>query len=89
MHPEFAGIIDDAVELVTAFPESQGAVLSNSTMLHKVLVNKIEDNILKLVPYQDSAYPAVERPNSPAFTFARLLEQLYRFNGNLIIKPCS
>ena len=59
-------------------------------MLHKEEVfqalNKIEDNILKLDSILDSRIRQLNVPNSPAFTFSRLLEQLCRFNGNLIIQ---
>lgn len=91
MHPEFAGIIDDTIETRNRFfPTAKIAVLSNSTMLHKEDVfqalNKVEDNILKLDSVLDSRIAQLNAPNSPAFTFNRLLEYLCRFNGNLIIQ---
>ena len=91
LHPEFAGIIDDTIETRNRFfPKAKIAVLSNSTMLYKEDVfqalNKIEDNILKLDSISDSRIGQLNVPNSPAFTFDRLLEQLCRFNGNLIIQ---
>lgn len=91
MHPEFADIIDDTIETRNRFfPKAKIAVLSNSTMLHKedvfLALNKIEDNILKLDSISDSRIGQLNVPNSPAFTFDRLLEQLCRFNGNLIIQ---
>lgn len=91
MHPEFEGIIDDTIATRNHFfPNAKIAVLSNSTMLHKEGVfralNKIEDNILKLDSVLDSRIRQLNAPNSPAFTFDRLLEQLCRFNGNLIIQ---
>ena len=91
MHPEFAGIIDDTIETRNRFfPKAKIAVLSNSTMLHKedvfLALNKIEDNILKLDSVSDSRIGQLNVPNSPSFTFDRLLEQLCHFNGNLIIQ---
>ncbi|WP_075559655.1 radical SAM protein [Parabacteroides timonensis] len=91
MHPEFEGIIEDTIATRNRyFPNAKIAVLSNSTMLHKEGVfralNKIEDNILKLDSVLDSRIQQLNVPNSPAFTFERLLEQLCRFNGNLIIQ---
>lgn len=91
LHPEFAGIIDDTIEIRDRFfPKTRIAVLSNSTMLHKEEVfralNKVEDNILKLDSVLDSRIRQLNAPHSPAFTFDRLLEQLCRFNGNLIIQ---
>lgn len=91
MHPEFAGIIDDTIETRNRFfPEAKIAVLSNSTLLHKEDVfqalNRVEDNILKLDSVLDSRIRQLNVPNSPSFTFGRLLEQLCRFNGNLMIQ---
>ena len=91
MHPEFSGIIDDTIETRNRFfPNTKIAVLSNSTMLHKEEVfqalNKIEDNILKLDSVLDSRIQQINVPNTPSFTFDKLLKQLCRFNGNLIIQ---
>lgn len=91
MHPEFAGIIEDTIATRDSFfPKTKIAVLSNSTMLHKEEVfqalNKIEDNIMKLDSVLDSRIRQLNAPNSPSFTFDKLLKQLCRFNGNLIIQ---
>ncbi len=91
MHPEFEGIIDDTIETRNHFfPKAKIAVLSNSTMLHKESVfralNKIEDNIMKLDSVMDSRIRQLNAPNSPSFTFDRLLQQLCRFEGNVIIQ---
>lgn len=91
MHPEFEGIIEETIAVRNRFfPKAKIAVLSNSTMLHKEGVfralNKIEDNILKLDSVLDSRIRQLNAPNSPSFTFDRLLAQLCRFEGNLIIQ---
>lgn len=91
MHPEFGGIIEDTIAARDRyFPQAKIAVLSNSTMLHREEVfqalNKIEDNILKLDSVLDNRIRQLNAPNSPAFTFGHLLEQLCRFEGNLIIQ---
>jgi wyosine [tRNA(Phe)-imidazoG37] synthetase (radical SAM superfamily) len=91
MHPEFSGIIDDTIETRNKFfPNTKIAVLSNSTMLHKEEVfealNKIEDNILKLDSVLDSRIQQINAPNIPSFTFEKVLNQLCRFDGNLIIQ---
>lgn len=91
MHPEFAGIIEDTIATRDSFfPKTKIAVLSNSTMLHKEEVfqalNKIEDNIMKLDSVLDSRIRQLNAPNSSSFTFDKLLKQLCRFNGNLIIQ---
>lgn len=91
MHPEFGGIIEDTIATRNRFfPSAKIAVLSNSTQLHKEEVfqalNKVEDNILKLDSVLDTRIRQLNAPHSPSFTFDRLLEQLCRFNGNLIIQ---
>lgn len=91
LHPQFGSIIDDTIATRNRFfPSAKIAVLSNSTLLHKEEVfralNKIEDNILKLDSVLDERIRQLNVPNSPAFTFDRLLKQLCRFEGNLIIQ---
>lgn len=91
LHPEFSGIIDDTIATRNHyFPQTKIAVLSNSTMIHKESVfealNKIEDNILKIDSVLDSRIKQVNGPNLPAFNAKGLIEQLCRFNGNVIIQ---
>ena len=91
MHPEFGGIIDDTLATRDRFfPKAKIAVLSNSTMLHKEDVfqalNKIEDNIMKLDSVSDDRIRQLNVPNAPSFTFDKLLKQLCRFDGNVIIQ---
>ena len=49
-------------------------------------LNKIEDNILKLDSVLDSRIQQINAPNIPSFTFEKVLNQLCRFDGNLIIQ---
>ncbi|MCC8142573.1 MAG: radical SAM protein [Tannerellaceae bacterium] len=91
MHPQFGDIIDDTIELRNKLcPAAKVAVLSNATMLHKEAVfnalNKIDDNILKLDSVLDLRIQQLNVPNQPSFTFEKLLSQLCRFKGNLIIQ---
>lgn len=91
LHPEFAGIIDDTVATRNRFfPSARIAVLSNATRIGRPAVfealNKVDDNILKLDSVSDSRIRQLDRPASPSFTFADLLEGLKRFEGNLIIQ---
>ena len=91
MHPEFGGIIEDTIATRNHFfPSARIAVLSNSTMLHKEPVfqalNQIEDNIMKLDSVLDTRIRQLNVPNVPSFTFDKLLQQLCRFDGNLIIQ---
>ncbi|MCF8359415.1 MAG: hypothetical protein K9H26_11685 [Prolixibacteraceae bacterium] len=90
MHPQFAGIIDDTLSLRDRLaPDARIAVLSNSMHLNKQAVvealKKVDDNILKL----DSAFTeTVEIMNCPVvpFNLEKLVGQLCRFNGKLIIQ---
>ena len=90
LHPGFAGIIDDTVELRNRHaPKAKIAVLSNATMLHKKPVfealQKIEDNIQKL----DSAFEeTIKLLNCPQgnFNIQKVVEQLAAFNGKIIIQ---
>ncbi|MDP4226001.1 MAG: radical SAM protein [Bacteroidota bacterium] len=90
IHPEFAGIIDDTLELRNLyFPSAKVAVLSNATMLHNPAVfaalNKVDDNILKL----DSANEATIRLHNnpyPGFSLDKLMKHLKAFKGHLIIQ---
>jgi wyosine [tRNA(Phe)-imidazoG37] synthetase (radical SAM superfamily) len=90
IHPAFASIIDDTIELRNRyFPEAQISVLSNSTMIHNnnvvAALQKIDQNILKI----DSAIPStIHDMNQPTgkFILNELIEHLKSFNGRLIIQ---
>lgn len=90
LHPDFAGIIDDTIEIRNNFaPNCRIAVLSNSTMLHKEPVFKallkVDENILKL----DSAVPeTVELLDCPIgkFDLEKVIEQISRFGKQAIIQ---
>lgn len=90
LHPDFADIIDDTIELRNTYaPEARVAVLSNSTMLHKAKVvealKKVDDNILKL----DSAIiSTIEIMNIPGknFNFDSMIDHLISFEGKLTIQ---
>ncbi|MBN2806603.1 MAG: hypothetical protein JXR22_08075 [Prolixibacteraceae bacterium] len=90
MHPNFAGIIDDTLNLRDLWaPKARIAVLSNSTMLFKAPVvaalKKVDDNILKL----DAAIPeTIALMNQPVglFNLDTLVDQLIAFKGQLVIQ---
>ena len=90
LHPEFAGIIDDTIELRNQLsPKARIAVLSNATMLHNPKVFdallKIEDNIQKL----DSAFePTIQIMDCPrgSFNLNNVVNQLTRFGDKVIIQ---
>lgn len=90
LHPDFAAIIDDTVELRNQLaPNARIAVLSNATMIHKPAVvsalRKVDDNIQKL----DSAFSeTIEKLDCPMvlFDLKKTVENLKSFNGQVIIQ---
>ena len=91
IHPDFAGIIDDTIAIRNQHcPSAKIAVLSNSTMLDREDVFqalcKIEDNIMKLDSVLDTRIRQIDKPNQPGFCFEKLLKNLCRFEGKLIIQ---
>ncbi len=90
LHPDFAGIIDDTLELRALLaPQARIAVLSNATMLHRsdvvAALLKVEDNIQKL----DSAFvETIEKLDCPMgrYDLNKTVEQLKAFNGQVIIQ---
>jgi len=90
LHPEFAGIIDDSIELRNKyFPDARIAVLSNSTAIKRPEIRKallkVDSNILKL----DSAFDLTVRiHNQPAVNIStdELIKDLEGLNGQLIVQ---
>ena len=90
LHPEFAEIIDDTIELRDKLtPNARIAVLSNATMLHKKSVFnallKIKDNIQKLDSAFEETVRMLDIPNSN-FSLEKVVKQLESFNGKVIIQ---
>lgn len=91
LHPDFAGIIDDTIDIRDQHcPSAKIAVLSNSTMLDREDVFqalcRIEDNIMKLDSVLDARIRQIDNPTQPGFCFEKLLKNLCRFEGNVIIQ---
>ena len=91
MHPDFAGIIDDTLDIRDSlFPLSKVAVLSNSTMLHKDEVVKalckVDDNLMKFDAARNDFIEQIDQPVLRDFTAEKLIEQLCQFNGKLSIQ---
>jgi len=90
-HPDFAGIIDDTIEIRNKyFPSAKVSVLSNATMLHKKDVfealKKVDNNIQKL-DTTDAAYiRKVDQPLSPDYDVRKVIEHLKAFEGDVIIQ---
>ena len=90
IHPEFAGVIDDTIELRNKyFQKAQISVLSNATQIHKASIvealNKVDQNILKLDSAIDETYQVLNRPKAK-LDVATLVERLQVFKGNLAIQ---
>ena len=90
LHPEFAGIIDDTIELRDRItPKARIAVLSNATMLHKKPVFdallKIKDNIQKLDSAFEDTIQLMDCPNGN-FNLDKVVNQLEAFKGKVIIQ---
>jgi len=90
LHPEFAGIIEDSIELRNKyFPGARIAVLSNATTIAKPHIReallKVDQNILKLDSACDNTIQLHNQPNRRIIA-ADLINELKKFNGRLIIQ---
>ncbi|MCD7709967.1 MAG: radical SAM protein [Porphyromonadaceae bacterium] len=91
LHPEFAQVIEDTRSLRNLYyPTAKVSVLSNATCIHRpnvfAALHKVDNNILKLDAGLDVTVRRINRPVSPSFSVATLVEELCRFQGNLIIQ---
>lgn len=90
LHPEFAGIIDDTIQLRNKLsPKARIAVLSNATMLHKKevfsVLLKIEDNIQKLDSAFEETIQILDCPRG-TFNLSKVVDQLIEFVGKMTIQ---
>lgn len=90
IHPEFAGIIEDTIEVRDLYsPHTIISVLSNASMLHKVEVTealkKVEKNILKLDTGIEETFKLLNQPNG-SLSLKKLVKYFEAFNGKLIIQ---
>jgi wyosine [tRNA(Phe)-imidazoG37] synthetase (radical SAM superfamily) len=91
LHPEFESIIEDTIVLRDKYcPTAKVSVLSNSTRVHKPNIfralNKVDNNILKFDSAIDRTMKLIDQPVAKYINVAWLIEQLKRFEGNLIIQ---
>lgn len=91
MHPDFAGIIDDTIALRNEwFPSAKISVLSNATLIGREDVFqallKVDNNILKIDSGVEETARLIDQPYSPAYSIAKQVELLKRFNGNFILQ---
>ncbi len=90
LHPDFAGIIKDTVELRNSLtPAARIAVLSNASMLHKPEVFNalltIDDNIQKLDSAFEETLTLLDCPRGN-FNLHKVVDQLVRFNRKVIVQ---
>lgn len=91
LHPQFEAIIDDTIALRDKYcPSAKVSVLSNSTRMHKPdifkALLKVDNNILKFDSALDETVNLIDRPVSKQFTVQWQIEQLKKFEGNLVIQ---
>lgn len=90
-HPDFAGIIDDTVELRNRyFPEAKVSVLSNATFIDRPEVHaalmKVDNNIQKVDTVDMKYIGMVDRPQQPSYNINKVIEDLKKFNGHVIVQ---
>lgn len=91
MHPAFAGIIDDTIELRNRyFPSAKISVLSNAMHVGKQTVfealKKVDNNILKLDSGKIETIRLIDRPNSPEYSIEKQIALFNQFEGNFIMQ---
>lgn len=91
VHPQFPEIIDDTIALRDKYyPEAVVSVLCNSTRLDDARVCeallKVDNAILKLDSAIDATMRLIDRPTSPKFNTADLIERLGEFGDRCIIQ---
>ena len=90
-HPHFADIIDDTIRLRDQYcPEAKVSVLSNATQLHRrdvfEALLRVDNNIQKLDTVDADFIRSIDRPTSPNYDVAKVVEQLKAFQGHVIIQ---
>ena len=90
MHPAFADIMDDVIELRNRYaPAAQVCVLSNATLVHRekifAALQKADRAILKLDSGIDETAQLIDAPQGD-YTVAKAVEKLKLFNGNMILQ---
>lgn len=91
LHPDFAGVIDDVIELRDLyFPQVKISVLSNATRIDRpdvvAALLRVDNNILKLDSAVDATIHALDRPVSPLFTAAKVIRELAAIGPQCIVQ---
>ena len=90
LHPDFETIIDNTINLRNEFfPQAKITVLSNATRLDREKVKRallrVDNNVLKLDAGTNATFQAINRPTHP-ITLEKVIEELKKFEGNLVIQ---
>lgn len=91
LHPRFAEIIDDTIELRNQYvAEAKISVLSNGMHIDKESVfealKKVENNILKLDSAILDTVRLIDCPASPGYSIEKQIELFRKFEGNFIMQ---
>lgn len=90
-HPEFARIVDDTLRLRDKyFPRATVSVMSNATFtghedIRSALL-RLDNNIQKLDTVSPEYIRRVDRPTNPSYDVEKIVDNLSRFNGEVIIQ---
>ncbi len=89
-HPDFAGIIDDTIELRNHyFPNAKVSVLTNGTFITRQPVfdalMKVDNNIVKLDTVDTDYIHLVDQPTGK-YDLEEIIEKLGEFKGHCIIQ---
>ncbi len=91
LHPEFEAVIGDTIALRDALcPAAKVSVLSNATQIHRDDVRRallrVDNNILKLDSAFDETVRRMNNPQSAEYSVHRIVEQMKRFGGRMILQ---
>lgn len=91
LHPAFPQVVDDTIALRDRFaPSAKISVLSNATQILRQPIFdallKVDNNILKLDTVCPDFIRRVDRPVSPRYDVAVLVERMARFRGRCIVQ---
>lgn len=91
LHPRFPDILDDVIRLRDRYaPAARISVLSNATQIlrddiFKALL-RVDNNILKLDTVDNPFIRQVDRPLSPGYDVAAIIERMAQFEGHCIVQ---
>ncbi len=91
LHPEFEKIIDITISLRNQYySQAKISVLSNATRIYNEAVfrvlNRVDNNILKLDSLNPDTVQLINQPNDSYFDINKIVDNLTRFAGNVIIQ---